>query len=313
MTTLITGSTGWLGRSVVKNFDRPITVSTSATDTGERHFPCDISDTRQMEGLAETLLTRNHTIDTVIHCAGLAHNETRQDSDFFSINSEGTKNVVKLCRLMSASRILYVSTIASYDWTLNKVPCKEDSIINPQNAYSQSKLEGENHVATSNLDWRICRLATVFGSEDPANFKKLAQALKEKKFIVPGKGLAKKSVIPIDLAASLIAQYSELDSPTHRLINLALPAAPTLTEICNAFCDSCHFPKSYRLPMGLLKMIGKAGDLAETIRPAPFNTKVLKKLTTSTWVDTTRLEQTFPNIEFEDFNTSLKRHKDYYS
>lgn len=316
-TVIISGTSGWLGKeilSVLRDSNSIPLLRQQESETKEH--VCLVGD------LAKPLIAKTledqydklgRTANAFIHCAGLAHHPLETSGiqkQMWAVNDFGTANALSFCQHVGINRFVYVSTIAGYDWS--KAPCDEDHEIRPQTEYAKSKQAGEQRVLDAALDGRVVRLATVFGAGDRANFLKLSTALKLRRFILPGNGSARKSVIPVDLAARLIAEFASLDEPPHRLINLALPEAPTLKEICDSFSSVCGFPRAPSVPLPILRFLAKGGDLASRLRPVPLNSSVVDKLTTSTWVDTQRMREVFNSISRDPFATHLERHSEYY-
>ncbi|MDB4580263.1 NAD(P)-dependent oxidoreductase [Akkermansiaceae bacterium] len=341
MAVFVTGAKGWIGRRVC-SYLSSIGIEVVAADLGSAeeagapwsdYFQVDIT-----KSLSELFISTK--IDAVIHCAGYAHrpNETADEQKmFYAVNREGTKHVINWCESQGVARFLYVSSIAFYDWaqingltaesgdfvpalqsathTLNQqgTSVTEDHPVLLPTHYARSKYEGEQLVSSSSLDWRIVRLATVFGEGDRANFSRMAKAMKRRLFPIPGRGLARKSVIPVELAAELLAEFALLDNPTHQLINLGLPKAPSLREIVDSYHDVCNLPRCPALPMPLARTLGCCGDLAAKILGKfPFTTDTLGKLTTSTEVSVDRMLQCFPNIKFGSFEAYLSECKHWY-
>jgi nucleoside-diphosphate-sugar epimerase len=273
----------------------------------------DLADKVSMHSLQAQYKEIDRPAEVFIHCAGLAHKpvETTEVQDqMWAVNDTGTANVLSFCERVGIKRFVYVSTIAGYDW--DHVPANEDHSSQARTEYAKSKLAGERRVLNANLDGRVVRLATVFGTGDKANFLKLSGALKRKRFVIPGDGSARKSVIPVDLAARLITEFARLNNPKHKMINLALPDAPTLKEICDSFSSVCEFPRAPSVSLPILRLLARCGDLASRIRPLPLNTSVIDKLTTSTWVDTQRMQEILAPIPEVSFASGLRRHSDYY-
>jgi UDP-glucose 4-epimerase len=255
---------------------------------------------------------------TLIHCAGHVHRPVESPDEverFFSINSTGTQRVVALAKRIGVRRILYISSIAFYDWAnlQNAVPLSESARTSAMTAYARSKLEGERWVLESRLDSRVVRLATVFGTGDRANFSKLALALKRRRFILPGTGCAAKSVISVDKAAEWISRYAFMENPPSRLINLGFAKLVTLREIVEAFHDECGFPLPPSGPIWLLKSLASLGSVLAVIRTGfPFTRPNLAKLMQSTAVDCTQAAEIFPEILDCNFRQSLRDASEYY-
>lgn len=256
-------------------------------------------------------------VDAVIHCAGYAHrpNETPEEQAiFYAVNRHGTKNILDWCGRQGVGRFLYVSSIAFYDWKQSgDFFVRENHPVSLPTHYAKSKYEGEVLVRESSIDWRVVRLATVFGNGDRANFFRMSRAMKKRMFPILGKGDARKSVIPVDLAAELIADFCFLDNPPHRLINVGLPSALSLDEITEAYHKCCELPRCYRLPMTAARLLGAGGSLAAKIfGDFPFTSDTLRKLTTDTVVSVDRMLECFPNKNFTSFENYLLGCKDWY-
>ena len=188
----------------------------------------------------------------------------------------------------------------------------EGAHLRPNSAYAASKLAGEQ-LCVESLDYRVVRLGTVFGDGDRANFEKLAGALARRRFLLPGTGDARKSLLPLPLAARLIADLALRDEIPHRIMNLALPEAPSLREICGAFSSHCGFPRPLSVPLGILRPAARIGDWVARSRPNfPLTSVNLGKLTTSTVVNTRRMQETWPKEDWGDFARWLAPCADYY-
>lgn len=315
---ILSGTSGWLGQELLSLLNPKQVICIHRTplvgNNPAQRLVADLSKENAVKSLLHQFSHATAVPDIFIHCAGLAHQptETKEIKEaMWRVNDLGTANALEFCQRIGIKRFIYVSTIAGYDWS-SRLPAREEDELHPTTEYAKSKLNAEQRVLSSPMDVRVVRLATVFGKGDPANFSRLAQALRRKRFPLPGQAMARKSVIPINTAARLILKYATMNLVPHKVINLALPEAPCLSEICDSFSNNCNFPPSSRIPLFVMRILAKMGDCIGHIRKAPFNSEVLRKLTTSTWVDTTRMQETFPDEPFEDFNSGLKRHADYY-
>lgn len=317
----MTGGNGWIGRAVCSQFKRKgFSVVSAGLNQAEGPWDdfmeMDISRDPIISGVTKAKLSAKSPF-ALIHCAGYAHRpyETPEEVELFgAINDLGTQRVVDLCEYHGIPRIVYLSSIAFYDWgALAGSRAKEDSPLDGKTAYACSKLKGEQIVRESGLDWRVARLATVFGREDRANFRRLANALARGRFVIPGAGVARKSVLPVDLAGELLMELALLEVPRYRLLNLALPDAPTLEQICRGFSDVCGFPVARQVPLRLLKFAAAFGDIATLIRPEfPLNSMNIGKLTTSTHVDVSRMIKTLAPREWGGFSSWLNGAQEYY-
>jgi nucleoside-diphosphate-sugar epimerase len=320
---VVTGASGWLGSRVVDHLlatGRPvISVGRSQPDRqGIRHIAFDLeAGTREPAGLEEVLALAQQW--AVIHCAGLAHvdQETTVVRDRLRrTNADGTLRMLEMCRRLGIERFVYVSTTAVYGWAhrRDEVAANEDEALLPETAYGESKLAGERAVMASGLDWRIARLATMFGEGDHANFLRMARAVKGRRFLLPGDAAALKSCIPVTLAARSLARFAAHDAPNHRLVNLTLASQPTLREICLRLSLACRSPLPISLPIRMMATAARLGDLVGRLgmRP-PLNSEILTKLTTSTAVNSERAAELFPETASTTFESAMAECGDYYA
>jgi GlcNAc-P-P-Und epimerase len=317
-TVVVTGAAGWIGRAVcgeLRSRGLRVVALDRVEGTGDGRVELirfDIGEANADLGAAAARLAGAQAI---IHCAGYAHRpvETPEEVErFFAINRDGTGRVIELARRAGVGRIVYLSSIAFYDWTKGTGFDEQGPVARPT-AYAASKLDGETLCRESGLDWRVARLGTVYGVGDRANFSKLAVALARGRFVIPGSGGARKSVLPVELAAELLADLALRDDAARAVVNLSLPEAPTLAEICEAYSSACGFPRARRVPLALLRAGAVAGDVAAKVRPNFALTTVnLRKLTTSTTVDTARMQALFAGREWGSFKSWLEGSADYY-
>lgn len=319
----VTGANGWIGREVCRSLKAQgcfVVACDLEEQPGEwdRFIQIDLNeDPIASFSSAKEIITAASEW-SLIHCAGYAHRpiETAEEVErFYAINEGGTKKTISWCRQLGVERIVYISSIAFYDWDAHseQTALREDAALSGATAYADSKLKGELCVRESGLDYRVVRLATVFGKGDRANFSKLAKALKTKKFIIPGAGDARKSVISVNRAAEWIGQLALMPDPAHRLINLGFSEAPTLGDICEAFSDQCRFPKTHRAPLWFLRLAALAGDVLAKIKPNfPLTSVNVDKLTRSSSVDCSRAVEVFPELSDVRFADELKNAAEYY-
>jgi nucleoside-diphosphate-sugar epimerase len=310
----VTGAAGWIGRGVCAWLEgggievRRLTRSGSQPGT----FAADLSGD-QGDGPWRASLGG---CAAVIHCAAHVHRpveDAQERRQFQAVNVDGTRRLLAACKSAGVGRFVLASTVAVYDWSGGIGARKESDRLAPATAYARSKLEAEQLVQGSGLDWRVARIATVYGEGDTANFSRLAGALRRRRFVVPGDGGARKSVLPVTKAAELLARLACLPDAQGSTVNLAAPAAPSLAEICAAFVAACGFPQPPRAPLAALTAAGFLGDAAEKVGiRLPLTSDILGKLTTATVVDVSRMQSILPDIRWESFEETLRKSSLYY-
>jgi nucleoside-diphosphate-sugar epimerase len=148
--TLVTGSAGRLGRSLVTTLAQAghevIGVDVTAGTPGEAAatLPADLTDL----GEAHDVLARFRP-DVVVHLAAIATPFSRTDGLTFRTNTQLAFNVCQAASNLGVGRVVVASspTVIGYGapsgWTPSYLPIDEEHPTQPWNSYSLSKLVAE--------------------------------------------------------------------------------------------------------------------------------------------------------------------------
>ena len=172
--TLITGGGGFIGRQVVERLsaeqaDRVVSVDVQAQDArpGVRHEQMDVRD----EALSDLL--RDERIDRVIHLASIVSPAAHHTREFlYSVDVEGTRNVLEACLAANVEHITVTSSGAAYGYHAdNPAWIDEDTPLrgNTAFAYSDHKRIVEEMLAVCKRDrpeltQLILRPGTILGA-----------------------------------------------------------------------------------------------------------------------------------------------------
>lgn len=182
MRVFVTGVNGQLGHDVVleliKRGHSVVGSGSSASSACPAEYHClDITDET-----ATAALICQIKPDSVIHCAAWTNVDAAEDtaniSMVYAVNSKGTENIAKACKLIGC-KMLYISTDYVFSgqgtepWTPD---CKEYA---PLNVYGNSKLAGELALSGLLEKFFIVRTAWVFGING-CNFVKTMLNLSKK-------------------------------------------------------------------------------------------------------------------------------------
>lgn len=177
MRVLITGSTGFIGTSLVKQLTN--SYDTIALIRSKNNMlPENIQQI-----VANNIFTADlsENIDVIIHLAGRAHilNEqtTNPLSEFRKVNVEGTLQLARQALEKKVKRFIFMSSIGVNGSVTLQQPFTEDAAPQPHADYAVSKLEAEHELkklfAGSDTELVIIRPPLVYAAHAPGNFARL--------------------------------------------------------------------------------------------------------------------------------------------
>lgn len=212
---LITGANGFVARSLIHRLGdvgceiRAIARSKKraralALNYNANLTLADICNEQAMEAAF-------NDVTHVFHLAAAFRNPRLNPEDFHRVNVNGTQTVARLAaRQPSLERFVHLSTTDVYG-TLDEVPADEETACNPQNAYEQSKLDGEDWVREfaheKGMPHTIIRPCTIYGPGD----RRLLKLFR----------LIDRSITPIPGTANNHHQLAHVDDLTSVLIECA--------------------------------------------------------------------------------------------
>jgi UDP-glucose 4-epimerase len=196
---LVTGGSGFIGSQLVaalaadrRGVETLVSLDVRHVPESER-LPGVAYATGDIRGPEVSELLREHAVDTVVHLAAIVTpgKETSREL-LYSIDVEGTENVLAACLDTGVQRFIVTSSGAAYGYYAdNAQPLSEDDPIrgNPEFAYSDHKRLIEEMLARHReehpeLEQLIFRPGTVLG----ANANNQITALFEKAVVIGVRG-----------------------------------------------------------------------------------------------------------------------------
>lgn len=174
---LITGANGFIGREVCKKVKNKICVVRDA-ENSQYDEMFEIKNLDKDTNWSGAF----NDVEAVIHCAGNAHSKFFTETDYQSVNVEGTLNLALSAKAHGVKRFIFVSSIGVNGESTKKAPFNSKSKPNPHNNYSKSKYDAEEGLKIiskeTGLELVIVRPTLVYGTEAPGNFGALFRFLK---------------------------------------------------------------------------------------------------------------------------------------
>jgi len=163
MTILITGGTGLVGSRLLKRFVEA-GIDCRALVRPGKELPEGVMSIEGDILSPESLAAAVNGVSAIIHLA--ATFRTSDEKAIWKVNLEGTRNLVAAVKEHAPdARFLMASTSNVYNPD-NSHPGQEDDVVTPTLAYPASKVEAENALRKSGLNWSVLRLPFVYGDKD---------------------------------------------------------------------------------------------------------------------------------------------------
>ncbi|WP_136795834.1 NAD-dependent epimerase/dehydratase family protein [Desulfosediminicola ganghwensis] len=195
---LVTGGGGFVGKNIIRMLlDRGVectavgrNVYPAVEELGARSLAVDIRDSAKVNEVVRD-------VDTVFHVAALA-GIWGDWQDYYSINVQGTENILAACRKNNISRLVYTST-PSVVFDADDIEGGTESLPYPDKFlchYARSKVMAEKLVLAANDDtaggsgFRTCAIRPhlIWGPGDPHLIPRLLEKGRSRELKIVGEG-----------------------------------------------------------------------------------------------------------------------------
>jgi len=175
MKILVTGGLGHIGSYLINSI--PSEYDIVAVDNMDTRRYCSLFNLKRYVNIIRqdisTLSVKDlEGVDAVLHLAGIT---TAVNSDKLAVGLRkdvfDTVHMLNICKEAGVKKFIFPSTTSLYG-TDQKV-MTEDSKLNPQSAYAETKLQIEELISTGDhgsMDYLILRLGTIFGASKGMRF-----------------------------------------------------------------------------------------------------------------------------------------------
>jgi len=286
---LITGAHGFLGRYVVEHCQRSGWQVDLLGRSGTADIVADLS-------VGPPKLPPK-LYKWVIHIAGKAHMIPADDTErneFFVVNTSGTKALVEALDKLQAlpDALVYISTVAVYGCESGR-DLSEDTPRAASDPYGLSKRIAEDIIfewgAKRGVRIGIVRLPLIAGRGAPGNLGAMINAIAKRRYFGVGKGEARRSIVNAFEVAAALPSVATVGGVFH----LTDGVHPSFIEIEAAIAKRLRQSPPPRIPLRIGRLGAYCGDIVQRLggRTVPFNTRVLRKMTTTLTFDDSRARQ----------------------
>lgn len=316
----VTGASGFIGRRLCD-----ILKASGCRVVGLDRVPvsgaCDeahVGDLLNIEPWAQALIGA----DTVFHLAGKVHalSEVRQDDDeYFRINTEGTKNLLKAAQLAKVKRFIFFSTIKAMSRDKDVVPSadsreqkleirgevsgyrqraafSEEDQIDPDTPYGKSKLEAEKLVLKGGFvpEPVVLRLCMVYGVGARGNMQKMLHAVSSNRFPPVPEVRNRRSMVHVADVVRAAVLAAEHPAALGEAFVVSDGQTYSSREIYNLMCRALgRPPPNWSIPLWILRSLGQVGDQIGRLRGRRFvfDSDALEKLIGDAWYSSEKIER----------------------
>jgi len=271
---LITGASGFLGKSLVGNLKAEFELLTIGRSK-VNNIVFDLSS-----GIYPSL----GSLDCVVHAAGLAHTNSSsklQQDEFFKINLGATENLLK--SLLQGSQLpksfLYISTVSVYGLVRGE-DISEEYPLKANDPYGKSKVEAENLLRqwckAHNVALTILRLPLLAGAFPPGNLGAMIEGIKNGRYFSIDGGKARKSIVMASDVAKITVKAIQFPGIYH----LTDGHHPSFFELEGVISEQLGVQRPRNLPTFAARLIGFCGDFLDNIVPgkSPITSRKIEKI-----------------------------------
>lgn len=278
-TVLVTGATGFLGGALVaclSQFD--VTIRALVRRPNRDNYIKALPNVTQVQGD----LSQPHTLqdavkgcDIVFHTAVSYGNLAEQTR----INAEGTRDLAQVCADNHITRLVHVSTLASYGYKVRGKVTEDTPLVPSNEPYSLTKANAEAHlkaVAHQNaLSYAIVRAGGIYGARSGMWTDRMFSVAKRKPLIFVGSGQGNAPLIHIDDLVDLLVLVATHPNAHNQAFHAVLPTSHTWREFLGAYAQLVNNDTWIGVPFGIVKFFA---SLISALAPTPSPAKTLAEV-----------------------------------
>jgi len=265
MKIFLTGSSGFVGQSLLKHFGDNNLVEISSINLRDR--------------LPEILESAN----SLIHLAGKAHDlkNTSKPQEYFEVNYNKTKELYDLFLQSDIKDFIYFSSVKAVADTVDGVLI-EDEVPSPLTPYGLSKQQAEGYLLNKDLPMGkrlfIIRPCMIHGPGNKGNLNLLYKVVK-KGIPYPLAGFEnQRSFLSIENLNYIIERILRDQSIPGGIYNVADDEALSTNQVIEIMAEANESKaRLWKINSGIIRTIASIGDKLHL----PLNSERVKKLTES--------------------------------
>ena len=252
----VTGASGFVGQKLVSAIDtkkNSLRVLSRGSLSGIETVVCDL----QSKDMPDDALKG---INTVFHLAGIAHDSTKQDSQYYIVNVRATVKLAELAAVSGVERFVFVSSVKAGGNLLTGSCMTESNQAKPKGIYGRTKREAELKLLEigrqSGMHVSIVRSSLVYGPSMKGNLHAMLLGI-EKGWFPPLPMIEnRRSMVHVDDLVRAILLVAKDDRANGEIFIVTDGVPHSSREIYEAMCGVLgkSIPR-WKLPKFFFKVV----------------------------------------------------------
>jgi GlcNAc-P-P-Und epimerase len=289
MKVLVTGSSGFIGRALVRQLkEAGWNVGGLDKEPGPATaFVCNILDAARLDEVVQ-----GFSPDALVHLAARIDIDEKADMTGYAANVEGVQNLIAAVRR--------TPSIKRAIWTSSQLVCRIDYVPRDETDYNADTFYGRSKVLTEQIvrqedgagrEWCLVRPTTVWGPGMSEHYRRFLRLIQRGYYFHVGRAPLFKS---FSYVGNITHQYLQLLNASPELIHrktfyLADYETVDLVAWSDAFQRALQARPIPHMPVPIAHALARCGDAANALgmKSFPFNTRRLKNILTQYQFDLT--------------------------
>lgn len=271
MNILVTGTSGLVGNLIARRlaFEGHQVRAMSRTPAGAAHVQGVVTKIEIADlTVPSTLMNVADGIETVVHCAGLIGSGRSDESEYFRINTEGTRAIIEAAKASGVKRFVFMSTAGVYGLNMLKGNVDETTPLFKSNGYTNSKIAAEEIVRSSGIEYTILRPYWITGGGDRFLIPSVAPMLLKGTFTYVGNGQPEWSLSVaenVSAAVALAAVHPAAANQVYNVADATVKVSETVEVIARALGVPAPARRSSALSVGWQVFLHQSPDDPEHV------------------------------------------------
>ena len=233
----ITGASGFVGQKLVSAIDtnkNTLRVLSRSNLSGIETVVCDL----RSGNIPDDALKG---VDTVFHLAGIAHDSTKQDDKYISVNVRATVKLAELAAISGVRRFVFLSSVKAGGNLLNGSCMTESDQIKPEGIYGKTKREAELKLLEkgrqSGMHVSVVRSSLVYGPAMKGNLGMMFLGIEKGWFPSLPKVVNRRSMVHVDDLVNAILLVAKDDRANGEIFIVTDGTPHSSREIYEIMCN----------------------------------------------------------------------------